>query len=64
MREYTVKYRYKGSKIHSQIFETSITADTVKQARELAREDLAECFTIVRVTWSELPQTVKVYGFC
>lgn len=52
MKEYTVKYRYKGSKRHAQIFETSVTADTVKEARQFAREDLYECFTIVSVTWN------------
>ena len=51
MKEYTVLYRERGNK-QGQIFETSVTADNAKEAKEGAREDLFECYVIVSVKLS------------
>lgn len=50
-KEYTVLYRERGNK-QGQIFETSVTADNAKVAKEGAREDLFECYVIVSVKLS------------
>ena len=51
LKEYTVLYRERGNK-QGQIFETSVTADNAKEAKEGAREDLFECYVIVSVKLS------------
>ena len=51
MKEYTVIYREKGNK-EAQKFETSLTANTVVEARSFARLDLDSMYTIVSVTLS------------
>ena len=56
MKEYTVIYRKKGNK-DGQLFETSVTADNLKEAKEGAREDLMDCYTILSVKLAD-PQTV------
>lgn len=48
MKEYTVIYREKGNR-EGQRFETSVTANTVEEARRYAREDLEAQYTIVSV---------------
>lgn len=48
MKEYTVNYREKGNK-EGQVFETSVTANNTKEAREFARQDLDENYTIIKV---------------
>ena len=48
MKEYTVNYREKGN-TKGQIFETSVTANNTKEAREFARQDLDENYTIIKV---------------
>ena len=50
-KEYTILYRERGNK-QGQIFETSVTADNAKEAKEGAREDLFECYVIVSVKLS------------
>lgn len=51
MKEYTVIYREKGNR-EGQRFETSVTANTVEEARRYAREDLESKYTIVSVKLS------------
>lgn len=51
MKEYTVIYREKGNR-EGQRFETSVTANTVEEARKYAREDLEAQYTIVSVKLS------------
>ena len=48
MKEYIVNYKERGNK-KGQVFETSVTADNIKQAYEYAREDLDKCYVIVNV---------------
>ena len=48
MKEYTVNYREKGN-TKGRIFETSVTANNAKEAREFARQDLGENYTIIKV---------------
>ena len=48
MKEYTVNYREKGNK-EGQVFETSVTANNLEEAREYAKQDLDDCYVIVKV---------------
>ena len=48
MKEYTVNYREKGNK-EGQDFETSVTANKLEEAREYAKQDLDDCYVIVKV---------------
>lgn len=48
MREYIINYRERGKK-KSQIFETSVTAYNIKQAYAYAREDLDQCYIIIKI---------------
>lgn len=48
MKEYIVNYREKGN-TKGQVFETSVTASNTKEAREFARQDLDDNYTIVKV---------------
>lgn len=51
MKEYTVIYREKENR-EGRRFETSVTANTVEEARKYAREDLEAQYTIVSVKLS------------
>ena len=51
MKEYTINYRAKGNK-EGQVYETSLTADSIKEARKEARLDLDSTYTIVSVKLS------------
>ena len=51
MKEYTVIYREKVNR-EGQRFETSVTANTVEEARRYAREDLESKYTIVSMKLS------------
>ena len=50
MKEYVVCYRERRNK-KGQIFETSVTAKSVKEATEGARSDLLDIYVIVSVKW-------------
>lgn len=48
MKEYTVRYRERRNK-NGQVFETTVTAKSVKEATEGARLDLLDIYVIVSV---------------
>lgn len=50
MKEYIVRYREKWNK-NGQVFETTVTAKSVKEATEGARSDLLDIYVIVSVKW-------------